>query len=549
MSVQRPAGRRTALRLPGAPLFLVIPAVLVAAAMLLPFMYLIVRTSEAGPAIWSFVTRPRTWTVLVNSVLLAASVAVASIAIGVPLAWLLERTDLPGRRLVRALVSVPLAIPSLVGGYSFVASFGAGGIVAAWLGSALGIKVPSVYGFGGAWLVLTLLSYPYVLLPVSASLRNLDPAQEEVAKALGHRPLRVFVQVILPNLGPAVRSGGFLAALYTLSDFSAVSLLQFDSFTRAIYVQYQASLNRSYAAALALMLSLLTLVLIALDTAARQRGNYFRAGAGAKRAAPVVKLGKWRWPALVACTLLILAAVGLPVGVTLYWLIRGVAQGEIVAFPWRATLNSVLVSLAGAALTVAAALPVAVLAVRHRSRVWELIERIAYAGYALPGIVVALSLVFFGARWGGVFYQTIWMLLFAYAVLFLSQALGAIKASLRQVSPNIENVARSLGHSPLRVLFYVTLPVAWSGAKAGGALVFLTVMKELPATLLLSPIGFRALSTEIWASVTEAFYARAAVPSIILVAVSSLSLWIILRENNARGSGRAGDRRSPVRTP
>ncbi len=529
------AGRRAALRLPAPPLVLVVPAVLVAGAALLPFVYLLIRTTEAGTAVWSFVTRPRTFGVLGNTLLLAGGVCAASIAIGVPLAWLLERTDLPGRRMVRALVAAPLAIPSLVGGYAFVAAFGAGGIVDRWARSAFGTGLPDVYGFPGAWLVLTLLSYPYVLLPAAAALRSLDPAQEEIAKSLGHGPLRVFFRVILPSLRPAVRSGGLLAALYTLSDFSAVSLLQFDSFTRAIYVQYQASFNRSYAAVLALILALLAAALLAFESAGRREERYFRTGSGVKRSAPLVRLGPWRWPAFAGCGLLILAAVGLPVGVTLYWLIRGMAQGEVVTFPWSAAVNSAWISFAGAVLTVAAAVPIAVLAARYRSRTWELVEKVAYAGYALPGIVVALSLVFFGARWGGPFYQTFGMLLFAYVVLFLPQAIGAIKASLQQVSPNMENVARSLGCSPLRVLLFVTLPVAWSGAKAGGALVFLTAIKELPATLLLSPIGFRTLATETWSLVSEAFYARAAAPALLLVAVSSLSLLILLRgEPSAR---------------
>lgn len=521
------AGRRA--RLPAAPLILVVPAVIAAGAALLPFAYLAIRTAEAGTSVWSFLTRPRTFTVLGNTLFLAGGVCAASVAIGVPIAWLLERTDLPGRRVMRALAAAPLAIPSLVGGYAFVAAFGAGGIADRWLRAAFGVGVPNMYGFSGAWIVLTLLSYPYVLLPVAAALRSLDPAQEEVAKSLGHGPLRLFFRVTLPALKPAVRSGGLLAALYTLSDFSAVSLLQFDSFTRAIYVQYQASLNRSYAAVLALILSLLAGALVALDAAAKRDARYFRTGAGAKRGSALVELGPWRWPALVACLLLTLAAVGTPVGVTLYWLVRGVAQGEVVALPWKAAVSSVGISLGGAAWTVAAALPIAVLSVRHRSKVFELVEKAAYAGYALPGIVVALSLVFFGARLGGPFYQSFGMLLFAYVVLFLPQALGAIKASLQQVSPNVESVARSLGHSPLRVLFFVTLPVAWSGAKAAGALVFLTAMKELPATLLLSPIGFRTLATETWALVSEAFYARAAAPALLLVAVSSLSLLVLLR--------------------
>lgn len=511
------------------PFILVLPAIVVAALAGTPLVYLVIRAAEAGPAFWQLIARPRTLQLLGNTVLLAAAVSLSSIVISVPLAWLLVRTNVPGKRFWSAATVVPLAIPSLVGGYAFVAALGSGGIVQQFL-TRWGISFSGVYGAVGAWLVLTLLSYPYVLLPVRSSLRALDPAGEESARSLGNPPLRVFWYVVMPALKPAILSGGLLVALYTLSDFAAVSLLQFDSFTRAIYVQYQASFNRSYAAVLALVLVALTIGILVLESTVRGRKRYHRTGTGARRQARPVDLGPWRWPATLFILLLVLASVGLPVGVSAFWLVRGVMHGEIVSLEAGAALNSVVVSLGAAAFTLAAAIPVAILAVRYPSPVTASLEKAAYLGYALPGIVVALSMVFFGARYGGVLYQTVWMLLFAYVVLFLPQGLGAVRSNLMLVSPNLENVARTLGYTPGRVLWRVTLPMIRPGVISGAALVFLTVMKELPATLLLSPIGFRTLTTVIWGAVSEAFYARAAAPALMLILVSSLSLFFLLRE-------------------
>lgn len=529
LALRKASPRRNARLGLRSPIVLVAPAVAVAALAAMPLIYLVIRASEAGPAFWQLIARPRTLQLLINTLLLAVSVSLASIAISVPLAWLLVRTNLPGRRFWSAVVVVPLAIPSLVGGYAFVAALGSGGIVPQWL-ARWGIAMPGIYGAPGAWLVLTLLSYPYVLLPVRASLQALDPAGEEAARSLGSSPLRVFWHVVMPALKPAVLSGGLLVALYTLSDFAAVSLLQFDSFTRAIYVQYQASFNRSYAAVLALVLVTLTAGILLLEAAVRGKKQYHRTGTGVRRQARPVDLGRWRWPAVVLISLLVMASVGMPVGVSSFWLLRGLFHGEAVSMEMGAALNSISVSLGAAVATVAGAIPVAILVVRYPSTTAKVLEKAAYLGYALPGIVVALALVFFGARYGGPLYQTVWMLLFAYVVLFLPQALGAVRSNLMLVSPNLENVARTLGYTPAQVLWRVTLPMIRPGVISGGALVFLTAMKELPATLLLGPIGFRSLTTVIWGAVSEAFYAKAAAPALVLIITSSLSLYFLLRK-------------------
>ena len=173
------------------------------------------------------------------------------------------------------------------------------------------------------------------------------------------------------------------------------------------------------------------------------------------------------------------------------------------------------------------AIPVALLSARFPGRLSSVVERSSYAGYALPGIVVALALVFFGTRVAPALYQSLAMLVFAWVVLFLPQAIGTTRASLLQVSPRVEEAARSMGRSPLAVLRTVTAPLAAGGVLAGAALVFLTAVKELPAALILAPIGFDTLSTEIWNTTSVGFFERGAVPSLVLLAVSAAPLYLL----------------------
>lgn len=534
------AGRLSAARSrrgrPGAPWYFLLPALLVGGAMLLPFVYLVVRAAETGSAtFFSLITRPRTGKVLLNTVGLAAAVAAGSVALGVPLAWLTTRTDLPGRKTWSVLAVLPLAVPSLVGAFAFVSAWGQGGLVHELLRKSFGpVAMPDLHGFLGAWLVLTLLSFPYVVLSVRGALLGMDPGQEEAARSLGHGPAAVFTRVLLPQLRPAIAAGALLSALYTLSDFAAVSLLRFESFTQAIYVQYQATFNRSYAAVLALVLVALTGAILLLESRARGRASQYRVGAGSARGQRPVPLGRWKIPALLFCGLVALLSVAMPFLVNAIWLLRGIMQGRSVLMPWDALLNSIYASLLGAAVAAAAALPVAIVAVRHPSRLSAGVERTAYVGYALPGIVVALSLVFFGANYAYPLYQTMALLVFAYVVLFLPQALASVRTSLLQVTPNVENAARSLGLSPWQVTWRVTVPLVRPGIVTGAVLVFLTIMKELPATLLLSPLGFRTLAMQIWGAVTEAYYIEAAAPSLLLMVASSVSVAILLRNEGSK---------------
>ena len=248
---------------------------------------------------------------------------------------------------------------------------------------------------------------------------------------------------------------------------------------------------------------------------------------GVARAPMSLSLGPWKWPALAFCSAVVLAAMAIPVGVLLYWAIRGLLAGESVTFLSAAALNSVYASALAAGVTLLAAFPVTVLSVRYPGWFATVVERASYIGFALPGIAVALSLVFFGIRYATPLYQSMALLIFAYAVLFLPTAIGAGRTRLLQVSPQLEEAARVLGKRPWQVFLTVTVPLMRPGLLAGAGLVFLLTMKELPATLILGPLGFRTLATSIWSSSSEAFFARAAIQSLLLVAVSSLSVALI----------------------
>ena len=475
----------------------------------------------------------RTRELLWQTGLLAASVTAAAVLIAVPLAWLTVRTDLPLRRFWVVATALPLAIPTYVGGYAFIGALGPRGILQDWL-EPLGVdSLPSFYGFWGAWAVLTLFTYPYVLLTVRSALRGLDPSLEEASRTLGQGRVTTLRRVVLPQLRPSILSGALLVTMYTLSDFGAVSLLRFDSLTAAIFVQYRASLDRSAAAVLGLVLVAATLVVLGGEARGRRAAGYARLHGGGQREPAVVALGRWRWPAFVALSLLLLLALIVPLAVVATWFLRGLDSGEPIRLTTTLIGNSLRAAALGALASVAAAWPVAVLAVRRGGRFGRLVEGACWVGHSLPGVVVALSLVFFGARVVPSLYQTHWMLTLAYVVLFLPQALGAIRASLLQISPSLEEASRLLGRGPVATARRVLLPLARPGLLAGGALVFLTCMKELPATLLLAPTGYPTLATQVWSATSEALFARAAPSALALVLLSSLPLTLmVLRESD-----------------
>jgi iron(III) transport system permease protein len=441
-------------------------------------------------------------------------VTAVTLVVGIGLALLLERTDLPFRRLLGVVAALPLVVPSYVAALALVSAFGPGALVT---------EVPGMVGFWGAVLALSVSTYPYVLLVVRARLAGVDRSLEDAARTLGNGSRRIFLRVLLPQLRPAIAGSGLLVLLYVFSDFGAVSVTRVDTLSRGIFSAYRSSFNRAPAALLGVVLVVLTLAAIVAERSIRGRIRPPRVSQGA--AAPRrVRLGPWRWPLALGVLGVGGLGVGIPVGVLVHWARIGTSDPAASHVLARAAATSFGLSAAAAIVAVVLAVPVAVLAVRHRSRFSRLVETLAVSGYALPGLVVALALVFLAARQLPWLYQTLPLVVVAYVVRFLPEALAPVRASLTAVDPALEEAGRTLGRRRLSVAATVTLPLVRRGLVAGGALVFLTAMKELPATLLLRPAGTDTLAIRVWTGASEGFYAQAAPAGLVLIAVSALAL-------------------------
>ena len=469
---------------PRPPAVLVVPSLLVGAAAVLPLVYLVLRAGAASPQVWDILLAPRTFEILLRSVVLVAAVTAAAVVLGVPLAWVTTRTDLPARRVWLVLATLPLVVPTYVGAFVLVVALGPRGMVQRLL-EPIGVeRLPEIYGLPGAVLILTLHTYPYVLLTTRAALVRIDPALEEASRNLGLYGWATFRLVVLPQLQPAIAAGALLAALYTLGDFGAVSLLNYESFTWAIFIQYQSAFDRTQAAVLSLVLVTLAGLMLLGEARMRPRWRGGRGGVGASRGVRTIPLRGWRGPALALCALPVALGVALPVVVLSIWVGQAVSIGQPLVLVTHAATNSLGIAVLAAGVTVTAALAPATLSVRFPGWFSGLLERVSYVGFAIPRIAIALGLVFFGAAFARPLYQTVAMLLLAYAILFLPPALGGLAAALRQVPPHLEEAARGLGRSPLSVFTAVTLPIIWPGVLAALGLVFLLTMEELPATAI-----------------------------------------------------------------
>ena len=502
-----------------APISLLAPATAAALIALLPLWYLVDRALAEGlDALLAEVASAQTAALLARSLGLVAMVTALCLVIGITCALLVVRTDVPGAKAMEVLLAVPLAVPSFVAAFAWVS----------WR--------PSISGFWGATLVLTLVSYPFVYLPVSAALRRLDPAQEEVSRSLGRGMLATVLSVTLPQVRTAAAAGGLLVALYTLSDFGAVGTMRYEAFTWVIYGAFRAGFDPSRAAVLACVLVVVALVLVWAEAVVRGRPNHARVGAGTPRPQARIELGRLRWVAALPVLAVLGLAVVFPAASVVVWFNRGLSAGIDWSGLAEALGSTVLVAGLGALATMLLAVPLGILSARHHGRGSRILERSVYVAHGLPGIVVALSLVFVGVTVARPLYQTTPMLALAYAVLFLPLGVGSVRASVEQSPVALEEMAHSLGKGRAGVLFGVTLPLAAPGIAAGTALVLLAAMKELPATLLLHPTGMETLAMSVWSDTAVSRYASAAPAALALILLSTVPTWMLTRSSRRVGA-------------
>jgi iron(III) transport system permease protein len=475
---------------------------------LIPFGYLLVRVFGAGfDSFVESIERTRTLELLANSLLMAIAVSLSAMLIGTLQAWIAVRSNLPGRKVFAVLAALPLAIPSYVAAYSWVA------------------VIPGFSGFFAAWLLLTVGTAPLVYLSVSAALARFDSATEEVASSLGAGKFAVLRKVTWPNIKGATFSGGLLSALYVLSDFGAVSIVRYDTFTRAIYNAYRASFDRNLAATLALILVAVTVLVLVVESRSKGRKPI---GTVIANRLNRIDLRIWKLP-LVA----LLAGIA---SVSLVVPLASLTRWSIVGFPdtdWQevseALFSSIYLSVSGGMLTALLAVAIALIVVRFKTRLGIVLERSVWLTHATPGIVVALSLVYFSNQVAPWIYQTLFLVLIAYVALFLPNALSAISIPLSQSPTSLDEVSASLGLTKLQTLRRVVLPIAGPGIFAATTLVILTVLKELPATLLLRPTGVETLATRLWTETGVAAFSTAAPYALLLVLLAGIPAWLLNR--------------------
>lgn len=481
--------------------------------LILPLVFLLVEAQGAGVSrIASLIDRSLTTQLLWNTARLAVVVTALCAVIGTGAAWLVERTDLPGRRVWAVLVVVPLAIPD------FVVSFG-------WASLST-----AVAGFRGAVLVMTLAVYPLVYLPVAASLRNADPSQEEVARSLGAGRLRTFWRITIGQARVAILGGSLLVVLVLLAEYGAFEILGYQTFTTEIFTEFSVSFNVPAACALSLVLVVLGLVVLAGESAARGRGRVSRSGPLAQRVTGRHPLGLWTGPALAALGGLVALALGVPVAAAVYWWVTGTSHPFTGVSLLNATYHTAVYSACAAALATLMALPVGILVVRYDGRLRRLLERSTYLVLAIPGLVIALSLAYFSESYtGGLWYQTAPMLVLTYAIMFFPLALVGVRASLAQAPAGIEDIARSLGQHRLAVFWRVTRPLVSPGLAAAFCLVFLSAVTELTATLILVPTGVQTLATQFWSYEQNLAYGQAAPFALLMIAIAAVPSYLLGR--------------------
>lgn len=489
----------------------------------MPLVYLLLRAFDASPEMLSEVVfRYRNVRLLINTVGLAAGVLLLGTLIALPLAYLSVRCDIKWRKAITILGVLPLAIPGYVMAYGYLGLGGTNGSFYEWFG----IVWPRISGFYGSLLVLTICTFPYLYLNIRTALLGLDQSIEEASRSLGHDAKSTFLWVILPQLKPALLAGGLLVMLHVFGDFGTVSLMRFETFSYALYLQYVAAYDRIYAAWLALMLLGLTATALVLEYKLLKKAIFYRLGRGAGKAKTYLNLGPWKYPAYIFICVLLIVGVLLPVSSIVFWL-NEVAFWNVFGKLNEAFWNSFYASAPAAVLTSLLALPLAYIGVRYKTKLSDPLERVAYLGYATPPLAFALAFVFFSLYAIPSLYQTLLLLIIAYSLHFLAESIGPIRSALYQTPPQFEEAAQSLGYSPFKSFFKVTLPLLRGGIIAATSLVFLSAMKELSITFLLAPIGFDTLALNVWSYTSEALFAEAAPFALTILVFSALFVGLL----------------------
>ncbi|APV51218.1 iron ABC transporter permease [Betaproteobacteria bacterium GR16-43] len=513
---------------------LALPVAIIAANLLLP-------GGEAWAHLSSTVLPRYVGTTLVLLLGVLAGVGV----VGVTCAWLVAACEFPGRRALEWALLLPLAMPAYVIAYAYTDLLQFAGPVQTWIRTVAGpdVRLPDVRSLGGAIAMFTCVLYPYVYLLARVAFLRQSPSLAEAGRSLGLSPLAAFFRVNLPLARPAIAAGAALALMETLADFGTVSYFGVQTFTTGIFRAWMSMGEPASAAKLSAILLAFVFAILLAERWARRQAKYHDATPSARRERVALR-GVKAGAATTACALPLALGFLVPT----FLLVRMSLAGGDAAFGERfarLAFNSATLATLTALIAVAIALFLAYGARITRSPVSAAVNRFVGLGYAIPGAVIAVGVLIpaarldnlladaaqaaFGLKLGLVFTGGIAALVYAYLIRFLAVALQTVEAGLAQVTPNMEDAARSLGMNASETLAKVHAPMLRSSLVTAALLVFVDVMKELPATFVMRPFNFDTLAVQAYNLAADERLAEASTASLAIVAVGLVPLVLASR--------------------
>lgn len=528
--------------------------ILVAALVLLPILVLLSEMLQPSWEMWQSLWNSILPRLILNTVVLIVGVGGVTLILGAGLAWLVTAYRFPLRGFFEQALLLPLAVPSFVMGFVYMATFDFAGPVMTTLRRWFGpdFRPYEIRSAGGAILVLSLVLYPYVYLLARAAFREQAAATYEAARVMGYSRSKAFFRLILPLARPSLVAGVALAVMEAMTDFATVRFFSFPTITEGIVRIWEGRMDRAGATELALLLLGFALSLLVLERLLRGKAQYYQQGGKGRRPQRMALSGGKKWAAVGVCGIVLGAAFVLPVGQLLAWTLAYLARntgGWRVVFGQYIGNTLGLAALAGG-ITVLLALAIAGGVRMSGGRTARVIARLATLGYAVPGAVIAAGVLLTLSpvdrainAWavsvgltapGLILTGSLVGLLYAYVVRFLSVAHSSVEASLDKVKPSMEQAARTMGASPFRILRRVYAPLVTHGMAAAAILVFVDAMKELPATLMLRPFGVDTLSIWSYMAAAESFWEEASLPALTILLVGLIPVWLLMRVGSTR---------------
>ncbi len=521
----------------------------VALLVLLPLSVLLFSWHEVDRQIWAHLWQTQLPRLIGNTLILVLGVGIGVTALGVSLAWLTSLCEFPGRRWLDWALMLPFAIPAYVLAFVFVGLLDFAGPVQTllrdWFGS--GFRLPRVRSTGGVIIVLVLVFYPYVYLLARNAFLAQGKGLMEAARVLGQSPWQAFWRVALPMARPAIGAGLALAIMETLADFGAVSVFNFDTFTTAIYKTWYGFYSLTSATQLASLL--LLAVMLVLYGERRARGAARPANERPRVKALYHLKGGQALAASAWCGLVFACGFVIPVVQLLVWFWQR-GRFDLDERYTALILHTVYLGGMAALITVCVALLLAFARRQAPTRLMRSTVSLANLGYALPGsmLAVAIMLAFsvldrelviplsgwLGGAGKPILLGSLSALLLAYLIRFMAVAYGPLENSLARIRPSLPEASRSLGVGGIGLFFRVYLPLLVPGAMSAALLVFVDVLKEMPATLLMRPFGWGTLSVRVFEMTSEGEWARAALPALTLVLVGLLPVILLIRRSARR---------------